>query len=122
VATAAEASSLLTQCGGISPPELYGIDGERRKKPRSRQRVAFHATVVTALASKGILAASNKRPTWTAGPLAAAPQEFHVPLIPLQWRAMTHSRPPVALDSRGKVLRPPLHWPSELPQHLSKLT
>jgi hypothetical protein len=39
--------------GGTSPPELYGIDGERRKKRRSRQRVAFHATAATALASKG---------------------------------------------------------------------
>jgi hypothetical protein len=38
---------------GDQPPELYGINRERRKKPRSRQRVAFHATLVTALASKG---------------------------------------------------------------------
>jgi hypothetical protein len=43
----------VTQWGGPAPPELYGIDGERRKKRRSRQRVAFHATAATALASKG---------------------------------------------------------------------
>jgi hypothetical protein len=38
---------------GISPPKLYGIDGERRKSPAQGKRVAFHATAATALASKG---------------------------------------------------------------------
>ena len=50
---------------GISLPELYGIDGERRKKRRSRQRVAFHAAA-TALASKGTRASER----WGVGDIS----------------------------------------------------
>jgi hypothetical protein len=55
----------LIQCED-QPPELYGIDGGRRKKPCSRPRVAFHATAATLAPSKGLRAASSNRLTSTA--------------------------------------------------------